>query len=299
MENLLSLQDVSRTGLNQLLWLCQELKSRRKVTNDLKNSSVGLLFLKPSTRTRTSFEVATHELGGKAVYLYSKATQLARGEPVKDVARVLSRYLHGLGARVYEHEELVKMAENASIPIVNLLSDEYHPTQIIGDLLTIKEKFGGFDSVKLTYLGDGNNVCNSLLLGASKAGVDINVGCPDGYEPDQDVVRKAKKNAKESKVKILNDPKAAVTNTDIIYTDVHVSMGQEKDREKMRTLEPYKVDRDLVKFAKDDYIFMHCLPRHGEEVSDSVFESKHSVVFDQAENRLHSAKAILTTLMAD
>lgn len=297
MKNLLSIQDLTLRELNRIFELTEKFKENRKLTDHLKGKSIALLFYKPSTRTRLSTEVAIYELGGNPVYMYSETTQLARGESIKDTAKVLSKYVHAIGARVYEHKDLEELAKYATVPVFNLLSNKFHPFQIISDLFTIKERFESFKGIKLAYVGDGNNIANSLLLGCSKVGLDISVACPKGYWPSRDVIKLAKQNARNSKVEVLTDPNKAVKGSNIIYTDVHVSLGQKRTKKRLSDLKPYQVNKELVKHAREDYLFLHCLPRHKEEVVDEIFYSKHSIVFEQAANRLPSAKSILTFLL--
>lgn len=294
MKNLLSIQDVSPEELEKIFRLSKSFKENRELTDHLRGKSVALLFLKPSTRTRTAFQTAIYELGGNPIYMHFETTQLKRGESIRDTAEVLSRYVHAVGARVYDHQDLIKLTDYSSIPVLNLLSDKFHPTQIISDLFTIKERFGGFEGIKLAYVGDGDNTANSLLLGASKVGLDISVACPKGYWPSKDVIKQAKQNAKKSRVELLLDPKGAVREANVIYTDVHVSLGQERTKKRLEDLKPYQVNKQLTKYAKKDFVFMHCLPAHvGEEVTEEILYGKNSIVFKQANNRLSSAKAIL------
>lgn len=261
-----------------------------------------MIFEKPSTRTRVSYEVAMRSLGGHAIYLSPSELQLSRGETVEDTARTLSGYVSTIAARVFEHEDVEKLARASSIPVVNALSNLYHPTQIMADLLTIKEVKRRFRGVKMAWVGDGNNVCNSLIIGCSIVGMDISIAIPKGYEPYHEAVRKAKVYAKDSggTIELFNEPSEAVKDADIVYTDSFVSMGKEKDRdERLRVFLPrYHVDEKLMKVAKKDAIFMHCLPaKRGEEVSKGVIDGKQSVVWQQAENRLHTVKALFCWLL--
>ena len=267
----------------------------------LKGKTLAMIFEKPSTRTRVSFEVGMWQLGGHALYLSASDLQLGRGETIADTAMVLSRYVDGIMARVFAHQTILDLVKYSSVPVINGLSDFTHPCQGLADLFTIYEKKGRLSGLKLAYIGDGNNVAHSLLFGCSKVGMDIILACPRGYEPDLEVVSKAKEEGGRSgcKVKVTNDPKEAVRKADIIYTDVWASMGKEKEHEKrVKIFKPYQVNGKLVKEAKEDYLFMHCLPAHrGEEVTDEVTDSKNSVIFDQAENRLHTQKAVLALIM--
>jgi len=257
-----------------------------------------MIFEKPSTRTRASFTVAAYELGAFPVSYSSNELQLARGEPVKDVARVLSRYHDLIAARVYRHEDLEELARYSSVPVVNLLSDKYHPLQSLADYMTILEKMGKIDGVKITFVGDGtDNVLNSLIIAGVKLGAKITVASPRDYMPREDLVGKEYL----SKIQVTEDPYEAVKDADVIYTDVFVSMGQEKEKEaRLKAFLPrYQVTSELLKHVgREDFIVMHCLPAHrGEEITDEVVESKNSVVFDQAENRLHTSKAVLLHLL--
>jgi len=267
----------------------------------LKGKTLAMIFEKPSTRTRVSFEVGMWQLGGYALYLSAGDLQLGRGETIADTAQTLSRYVNGIMARVFAHQTILDLVKYSRVPVINGLSDFTHPCQGLADLFTIYEKKGRLTGLKLAYIGDGNNVAHSLLYGCSKVGMDITLACPKGYEPDPNVVSKAKEEGKRSggEVKVTKDPKEAVSEADIIYTDVWASMGKEKEHEKrVKIFKPYQVNTKLVKEAKEDYIFMHCLPAHrGEEVTDEVADSNNSVIFDQAENRLHTQKALMALMM--
>jgi len=268
----------------------------------LAGKNVAMIFQKPSTRTHVSFEVAVRQLGGHALYLGWQQLQLGRGETVADTARVLDRYVDGIVARVFAQSDLEEMARYAKIPIINALSDLYHPCQILCDLYTIWEKWGALEGLKLVYVGDGNNVCNSLLIGCSKVGVNISVACPDGYRPYERAVEWALENARQagSKVEITTDPRRAVEKANIIYTDTFISMGMEAEREeRLRVFIPkYQVNGNLFKYAAEDAVFMHCLPAHREEeVTTDVIDGPKSIVWDQAENRLHTSKALLALIL--
>ena len=299
-----SLRDLTREEIEEILKTSELLKLQLLRGQEhplLKGKTLGMIFEKPSTRTRISFEVGMWQLGGYALYLSAGDLQLGRGETIADTARVLSRYVNGIMARVFSHQTILDLIEHSTVPVVNGLSDFTHPCQGLADLFTIYEKKGKFSGVRLAYIGDGNNVAHSLIYGASKVGMDIVLGCPKGYEPNPDVVVEAQGEAGRngSSVEVTNDVKEAARGADIVYTDVWTSMGQEKDREKrLNRLKPYQVNAKLVKEAKEDYIFMHCLPAHrGEEVTDEVADSKNSVIFDQAENRMHTQKALLALIM--
>ncbi len=263
---------------------------------------LGMIFEKPSTRTRVSLETAMAQLGGHAIYLNPNDMQLGRGETVADTARVLSRFVDVISYRAFKHENVLELAKHASVPVINALDDVEHPVQIVADFMTIKERKHHFSNLKLAYVGDGNNMANSLLLGAALLGTDISIGCPKGYEPRKEIIEKAREIARKTgcKVEIVNSPSEAVQSADVIYTDVWISMGEEKLKEqKEKVFGGFQVNSELVANASRDYIFMHCLPAHrGLEVTDEVIESLHSVVFDEAENRLHTAKGILYTLLA-
>jgi ornithine carbamoyltransferase len=260
-----------------------------------------MIYEKPSTRTRVSFEVGMWQLGGYALYLNASDLQLGRGETAADTAQVLSRYVNGIMARVFAHQTILDLVKYSKVPVINGLSDFTHPCQGLADLFTIYEKKGRLSGLKLAYVGDANNVAHSLLYGCSKVGMDITLGCPKGYNPNPGVVSEAREEGDRSgcKVEVTNDPKEAVKEADIVYTDVWASMGKEKEHEKrVKILKPYQVNAKLVKEAKEDYLFMHCLPAHrGEEVTDEVADSKNSVIFDQAENRMHTQKALLALIM--
>jgi ornithine carbamoyltransferase len=303
-RSLASLYDVTREEMEQIFKTSELLKLQTLRGQEhplLKGKTLAMIFEKPSTRTRVSFEVGMWQLGGYALYLSSTDLQLGRGETIADTAQVLSRYVHGIMARVFAHQTILDLVRYSRVPVINGLSDFSHPCQGLADLFTVYEKKGRFEGLKLAYVGDGNNVAHSLLYGCSKMGMDITLGCPKGYEPDSKVVAQAKEEAKRrgSKVLLTVDPKEAVKGADVIYTDVWASMGKEKEREeRIKVLKPYQVNPDLVKGAKEDYIFMHCLPAHrGEEVTDAVADSKNSVIFDQAENRMHTQKAIMALTM--
>ncbi|NOZ76870.1 MAG: ornithine carbamoyltransferase [Euryarchaeota archaeon] len=267
----------------------------------LRHRTLAMIFEKSSTRTRVSFEVAMTQLGGHAIYLGAGEMQLKRGETIGDTARVLSRYVDGIMIRAYRHGDVVELGRHATVPVINGLTDLEHPCQVISDLFTIREKKGGFDG-KLAYVGDGNNVCNSLLLGCAMVGMDISVGRPEGYGPDGGILEKAQEIAEKTgaAIAITEDPREAVKGADIIYTDVWVSMGQEAEKEeRMRAFKPYQVNAELVS-AADEPLIMHCLPaKRGYEITDEILDGPGSIVLDQAENRLHVQKAILAMLMGE
>jgi len=303
-RNITSMNDLNREEINYLLKTAELLKIQRRTSVAhpiLAGKTLAMIFEKPSTRTRVSFETGMNQLGGSALYLSSSDMQLKRGETIADTSQVLSRYVDCIMARVFSHDTIVQLAEHSAVPVINGLSDEEHPCQILGDLFTIYEKRGKLDGLKLAYLGDGNNVCNSLLLGAAQMGVSIHTAHPEGFFPKEDYVQKAQALAKKTgcTVTIGSDPKEAAKDADAIYTDVWVSMGQDdKAGEKKNLFRPYQVNSELLKGADRNVIVLHCLPAHrGEEITDEVMDGPHSAVFDQAENRLHIQKAILVSVM--
>jgi ornithine carbamoyltransferase len=303
-KNLISINDLSKEEVAQILETAEIMKLRHYSHEEqplLKGKVLGMIFQKPSLRTRVSFEAGMIQLGGAAIYLGPEDIKLGQREATKDIAQVLSRYVDGIMARTFSHEIILELANYSSVPVINGLSDLLHPCQILGDLLTIKEKKGRLSNLKLAYLGDGNNVAHSLLFGAVKVGMDIVLATPSNYEPKSEIVEQAKKDAKKmgSRVEIIHNPLKAADEADIIYTDVWTSMGFEKERETRKDVfRPYQINQDLVNRAKDDVIILHCLPAHrGEEITDEVIDGPHSVVIDQAENRLHAQKAILALLL--
>lgn len=303
-KSLASLDDLTKEGIEEVLKRSGSLKSQLLRGEEhplLKGKTLAMIFEKPSTRTRVSFEVGMWQLGGYSLYLSSGDLQLGRGETIADTARTLSRYVNGIMARVFAHQTILDLIKYSRVPVINGLSDFTHPCQGLADLFTIFEKKGRLSGLKLAYVGDGNNVAHSLLYGCSKVGMDITLACPKGYEPDPKVVSKAKEEGKRSGAKVLvtKDPKEAVRDADVVYTDVWASMGKEKEHEKrVKIFKPYQVNIKLIKEAKEEYLFMHCLPAHrGEEVTDEVADSKNSVIFDQAENRLHTQKALMALIL--
>ncbi|MCS7120479.1 MAG: ornithine carbamoyltransferase [Nitrososphaerota archaeon] len=302
-RDFLTLQECTEEEIWKLLEATDTFKKKaNRVGKLLHGFNIALLFQKPSTRTRLSFEVAIHQLGGNAIYLGWSESQLGRGETIADTARVLSRYVDGLVMRVHKHSDLEEMAKYALIPVINALSDLHHPCQAIADLYTIWEKHGSLKGLKLAYVGDGNNVCNSLLIACSKVGINISVACPKNFEPDPTVLKWALENARlsGSEVRLVRDPVEAVKDADIVYTDTFVSMGDEAEREeRLRVFIPkYQVTSALLEKASDQVLFMHCLPAHRmEEVTDEVIDGPRSIVWDQAENRLHSSKAIFAYVL--
>ena len=297
-RDLLGIADLSSEELYSLLKFAQQLK--KGAVKPKCNRVLGLLFYKASTRTRVSFTVAMYHLGGQVIDLNPKVTQVGRGEPIEDTARILDRYLDILAIRTFAQKDIETFAEYADIPIINALSDLEHPCQILADLLTMQECFGSLAGKTLTYVGDGNNVAHSLLLGGALAGVNVRVATPEAYQPDPAIVEKAKQLATQgSEIVITDDPIAAVTGAQVVYTDVWASMGQEDSAAtRIPLFQPYQVNDELMSYADSDAIVLHCLPAHrGEEITDSVMEGKQSRVWDQAENRLHAQKALLACLL--
>ena len=290
-KDLVSLWDVNRDDVFELFKYASQLKSDR-INTSLKGKTLALVFEKPSLRTRVTFETAIYELGGYPIYLSPSDIGLGSRESVKDAALNLSRWVSAIVARTFAHETVLELAKHATIPVINGLSDLEHPCQALADLFTIFEKKGDLSKIKLAYVGDGNNVCHSLMLGASICGINMEVATPPDYEPQKEYVEK-------TGINVINDPYKAVYDADIIYTDVWTSMGQEAEHEKrIRDFRKFQVNKSLLSYAKQDVHVMHCLPAHrGEEITDDVIDGPHSIVFDQAENRLHVQKAILVKLL--
>ena len=295
MRSLLSVSDIEEE-VETILNIASDFKAGKIEEKPLKDQKLAMIFQKSSTRTRVSFEVGMYELGGTALFLSTNDIQLGRGEPIKDTAKVLSRFVDAIMIRAIEHDDVVELMEEADVPIINGLTNLEHPCQALADMLTVKEHKGNFDG-KFVYVGDGNNVCNSLLLICGCLGMDMAVACPDEYRPNEDIVKKAEEYAKKnnSTITITSDVKEAVSGADVIYTDVWVSMGDEAESDKRRKdFKDYQVNQSLIDLANDDVIFMHCLPAiRGEEVSAEVIDGPHSVVYDEAENRMHAQKAVL------
>jgi len=288
--------DLSKAEVEALFALAGRMKSGAYREKPLEGKTLGMLFAKSSTRTRVSFEVGAFQLGGHALFLSSRDIQLGRGEPIRDTARVLSRYLDVLMIRTFEHKEVEDLAQFASVPVINGLTDLHHPCQILADIFTMQEHLGGFAGKKVAWIGDGNNMANSWLDAAALLGFEIRLACPEGYEPDRAVYERA---AKLTKTLITEEPEEAAAGADVVTTDVWASMGQEGEaEERKQAFRGYVVDEALMQQAKPSAIFLHCLPAHrGEEVSDGVLEGPQSRVFDEAENRLHVQKALIATLM--
>jgi ornithine carbamoyltransferase len=292
--------DWSRDELERLLDLADALKAD-PLQPLLPGRTLGMIFHKPSTRTRVSFEVGMYQLGGIALYLSAKDLQLGRGETVRDTANVLSRYLDALMVRTFEQRDVEELAEHAGIPVINGLTDAAHPCQVLADLMTIRERRDSLEGTKLVYLGDGNNMCSSLMVGAATFGMTFVAATPETYRPAPRAVEIAERRAAESggSVELTTDPRAAVDGADVLYTDVWTSMGQEAENERrVRDLQGYGIDEDAVRAAAGDVIVLHCLPAHyGEEITEDVVYGPHSAVFDQAENRLHAQKALLALVV--
>lgn len=291
-----------REDIEDILGSALELKSKNdKSGQQLKGRTLAMIFEKSSTRTRVSFEAGMLQLGGHAIFLSQKDSQLGRGETIADTAMVLSRYVDGIVYRAFSHANMEELAENASVPVINALDDLEHPCQVAADLLTIKEHKKSFEGLKLAYIGDGNNVCNSLALGAALVGMDFMAATPMEYRPDAEILKSAENLARKNGVssKVTTSPQEAAKGADIIYTDTWISMGQECEAQKKgRIMMPYQVDRGMMALANKGCLFMHCLPAHrGSEVTADVIDGPQSVVFDQAENRMHAQKAILLKLM--
>lgn len=304
MKDLLTINALTTEEIADILTLSAELKKKQKnrqMDCPLIGRTLGMFFEKPSTRTRVSFEVGIYQLGGQAIVLPVSDLQIGRGETIADTARVLSRYIDAIVIRTFEHKIVEEWAEHASIPVINGLTDLHHPCQALADVFTIKEKKGNLNGLKLTYIGDGNNVAHSLIEICAKTGIDISLACPKGYEPDKKIVRSAIEDAKKngSKIEISSNPQKAAKDADVLYTDVWASMGQEKEHKKrLKIFKDYQLNKKLLKAAKPDALVMHCLPAHrGEEITEDVLEGTNSVIFDQAENRLHTQKAVMVRLI--
>lgn len=303
-KDLISISDLERSKIVEMFDLADKIKMNKGNYADcLKGKILGLLFQKPSTRTRVSFEVGMRQLGGGALYLSPEEVGLGKREATKDVAKVLSRYLDAIAARTYSHSEVLELAKYSTVPVINALTDLLHPCQALSDLYTLKAKKGKLEGLTISFVGDGNNVLHSLLYGCSKLGVNLRIAAPEGYEPDKNITEEAVNLASNTGAQIFltSNPEEAVQKADVLYTDVWVSMGQEKEREeRLKVFKPYQVNQRLVSLASPDVLVMHCLPAHrGEEITDDVLDGSNSIVFDQAENRLHLQKAILVMLLSD
>ncbi|MNB95404.1 Ornithine carbamoyltransferase [compost metagenome] len=303
-RDLLELDDYTTEEIQYLIDLAIELKRKQKsgeVYQPLKGKTIGLIFEKSSTRTRVSFEVGMYQLGGHALFLSRNDIQLGRGETVADTAQVMSRYLDGIMIRTFGHDKVEDLARYASVPVINGLSDLAHPCQVLADLQTVYEHKGKLKGLKMAFVGDGNNMAHSLLIGGAKVGMHVSIAGPEGYEPDAAVVAKAREIAQETgaEIVITRSPEEAVKDADVIYTDVWASMGfEEEQKAREAAFKDYQVNGELVALAKSDFIFLHCLPAHrGEEVTEDVIDGPNSFIFDEAENRLHAQKALMAALM--
>ncbi|CAD6492370.1 MAG: Ornithine carbamoyltransferase, anabolic [Candidatus Argoarchaeum ethanivorans] len=300
MKHLLSINDLTHEEINSLLDKADDLKEKRKrgkITRELEHKTLTMLFEKSSTRTRISFEVAMRELGGGSIYLNLADTQLGRGESIADTAKVISRYAHAVAARVNDHHTLVELAEHSTIPVINALSDIEHPCQLLSDLMTIREYKGHLKGLTLSWIGDGNNVCNSAILACSLEGIHINIATPRGYEPDRNIVMQARELG--GSITLTDNPEDAAAGADVLYTDVWVSMGDEAETMKrLNDFKKYQINSKLLQHAKNNVTVLHCLPAHrGEEITGEVADGQHSAILDQAENRLHTQKALLLSLI--
>lgn len=303
-RDFLALVDYTPEEIQYLIQLAIELKRKQKAREPhelLKGKTLGMIFEKSSTRTRVSFEVGMYQLGGQALFLSKNDLQLGRGESVWDTAQTMSRYLDGIMIRTYEHRKVIELARGATVPVINGLTDLSHPCQAMADYQTILEQKGKLQGLKVAYIGDGNNMVHSLMMGAAKLGIHFAVATPEGYEPDEEIIQLSTDVSAQTggSVLVCRDPREAIENADIIYTDVWASMGfEDEQKEREIAFQSYQVNEALVQYAKSDYLFMHCLPAHrGEEVSEPVIDGDHSIVFDQAENRLHAQKAIMAAIM--
>lgn len=301
MNHLLKLGDLTEKEILSILNLADQLKYEKKHNiehHHLKGKTLGMIFAKSSTRTRVSFEVGMYDLGGSALFLSNANTQLGRGEPVEDTARVLSRYLDGIMIRTFDQEEVETLAKYGSIPIINGLTDYAHPCQVLADLMTIREVKNTFKGIKMAFIGDGNNMANSLIVGGIKVGMEVAVACPDSYKPDPDIVKWA---SESGRFTLTNDIFEAAKDADVLYTDVWASMGEEDEIEvRKKAFAGYQINKELMTAAKPDAMVLHCLPAHrGEEITADVFEAHADEIFEEAENRLHAQKAVMVKLMKD
>ncbi len=300
-KDFLALSDWSLEDLESIFTLTRELKQKQKEGTPhqlLKGQTLGMIFEKSSTRTRVSFEVGMFQLGGHGLFLHSGTTQMGRGEPIKDTARVMSAYCDGVMARTYSHAALEEFAEHSYVPVINGLSDLYHPCQVVADMFTVTEHKEDYRNLKYCWIGDGNNMANSWINAAAVAGFELRIATPKGYEPDNKIVSLAEKAG--AKILLTNDPREAAEGVDVLNTDVWASMGHEEEQEeRMKAFSGFQINANLLKLADSEAVVMHCLPAHrDEEITDEVVEGSQSIIFDEAENRLHAQKAILATLMA-
>jgi ornithine carbamoyltransferase len=296
-RHFLAIPDFSRSELLAVFDLAARMKRGDYREKPLAGKTLGMIFAKSSTRTRVSFEVGAFQLGGHALFLSSRDIQLGRGEPIRDTARVLSRYLDGIMIRTFDHGDVEELARYATIPVINGLTDLLHPCQVMADLMTVRESLGGWDGKVIAWIGDGNNMANSWLNAAGSLGFELRLACPEGYRPNPEIFRR---NQAKTTITLTDDPREAARGADVVNTDVWASMGQEEEQaERVRAFQGYTVDEELMSTANRDAIFLHCLPAHrGEEVSEAVIEGQQSRVWDEAENRLHVQKAIMATLMS-
>ena len=302
MDSLLSITDI-KDDVKYILDLASKIKAGEIEDKPLKGKTLAMIFQKSSTRTRVSFDVGMYQLGGRAIFLSSNDLQMGRGEPISDTAKVLSRFVDGIMIRAIKHSDVEELAKHADVPVINGLTDYEHPCQALADVLTIKEHLGDWEGKKICFVGDGNNVSNSLLLIAPLLGMDMSLACPKGYEPSEKIVKTAKEYAEENNTEIIitDDIGVALENVDAVFTDVWVSMGDEKETAQRKTdFAPFQVNQDLMSLANDGAIFLHCLPAvRGQEVTADVIDGPQSVVYDEAENRMHAQKAVLYYYMKD
>ncbi|MGI6712290.1 MAG: ornithine carbamoyltransferase [Bacillota bacterium] len=303
-RDFISLHDFSQEEITYFLDVADYLKKEHKSGQSkplLKGKTLGMIFQKSSTRTRVSFEAGMYQLGGYALFLSSNDLQIGRGEPVQDTARTLSRFLDGIMIRTFSHDEVLKLADYASIPVINGLTDLLHPCQVLADLQTIREHKGNLEGLKIAFIGDGNNMAHSLMFGGAKMGMHVAIASPHGYKPDKNITGLAEADARENggRIEIVTDPSEAAKDADVLYTDVWASMGQEKDAlKRAEAFAGYQVNDEILRLANKEAIVMHCLPAHrGEEITEDVFEGPQSVIFDEAENRLHAQKAIMALII--
>ncbi|ASW43455.1 ornithine carbamoyltransferase [Clostridium isatidis] len=304
-KDLLKMEDLSKDEILDILNTADQLKYELKhgiVHEHLKGKSLGMIFEKSSTRTRISFEVGMYQLGGKALFLSSKDLQLGRGEPIKDTGRVLSRYLDGIMIRTYKQEEVEELAKYSSIPVINGLTDDEHPCQVLADLMTIRESKTKLEGLKLAFIGDGNNMAQSLVIGALTVGINVSIASPENFKIDETYIKKGKEIANKNNLefKLYTSPKDAVINADVVITDVWTSMGMEKEiTERKKAFNGYQVNKELMELAKSDAIVLHCLPAHrDEEITEEILEKYANIIFEEAENRLHVQKAVLIKLLS-
>ena len=302
MDSLLSISDI-KEDVKYILDLASKIKAGEMEEKPLEGKTLAMIFQKSSTRTRLSFDVGMYQLGGRAIFLSSNDLQMGRGEPISDTAKVLSRFVDGIMIRAIEHVDVIELAKHSDVPVISGLTNLEHPCQALADMLTIKEHFGDWEGKKICFVGDGNNVCNSLLLIAPLLGMNASVACPKGYEPNEDILKTAQEYAQEkgTEITVTDDIGVALENVDVVYTDVWVSMGDEAEAAQRKIdLSPFQVNADLMGLANDGAIFMHCLPAiRGQEVTEDVIDGPQSVIYDEAENRMHAQKAVLYYYMKD